>query len=69
MVEFYAFEFTCLFKQEEEEDYSEVMNDPDFLQNVLRSLPGVDPNSEVIQSAMSSLAKDAKKEDKKDEKK
>ncbi|GFO36529.1 26S proteasome non-ATPase regulatory subunit 4 [Plakobranchus ocellatus] len=56
-------------QKEEEEDYSEVMNDPDFLQNVLRSLPGVDPNSEVIQSAMSSLAKDTKKEDKKDEKK
>ncbi|CAL1548559.1 unnamed protein product [Lymnaea stagnalis] len=55
--------------QEEEEDYSEVMNDPDFLQNVFQNLPGVDPNSEVIQSAMTSLMKDTKKEDKKDDKK
>ncbi|XP_005089400.1 26S proteasome non-ATPase regulatory subunit 4 [Aplysia californica] len=52
-------------KKEEEEDYSEVMNDPDFIQNVLQSLPGVDPNSEDIQSAMSSLTK---KEEKKDDK-
>jgi len=54
--------------KEEEEDYSEVMNDPDFIQNVLQSLPGVDPNSDDIQSAMSSLTKkddDKKKEDKK----
>ncbi|XP_059141060.1 26S proteasome non-ATPase regulatory subunit 4-like [Physella acuta] len=53
-------------KKEEEEDYSEVMNDPDFLQNVFQNLPGVDPNSDVIQSAMSSLIK---KDDKKDDKK
>jgi len=52
-------------KKDEEEDYSEVMNDPDFIQNVLQSLPGVDPNSEDIQSAMSSLTK---KDDKKDDK-
>jgi len=52
-------------KKEEEEDYSEVMNDPDFIQNVLQNLPGVDPNSEDIQSAMSTLTK---KDDKKDDK-
>ena len=28
---------------EGEEDYSEVMNDPEFLQSVLENLPGVDP--------------------------
>lgn len=34
---------------------------------MLENLPGVDPNSEAIQSAMSSLTKDsAKKDDKKD---
>ena len=44
------------------------MNDPDFLQSVLENLPGVDPQSEAIQNAMSSLTqKDgAKKEEKKD---
>lgn len=49
-----------------EEDYSEVMNDPDFLQQVLENLPGVDPNSEAIQNAMSSLTKDSTKKDDKD---
>lgn len=41
----------------EDEDYSEVMNDPEFLQQVLENLPGVDPQSEDIKSAMSSLTK------------
>ena len=57
-----------LFIFQTEEDYSDVMNDPDFLQSVLENLPGVDPQSEAIQNAMSSLTqKDgAKKEEKKD---
>ncbi|KAL5022296.1 hypothetical protein ScPMuIL_001451 [Solemya velum] len=42
-------------KSGEDEDYSEVMNDPAFLQSVLENLPGVDPQSEAIQKAMSSL--------------
>ena len=52
----------------EDEDYSEVMNDPEFLQQVLENLPGVDPQSEAIQSAMSSLTKkeDKDKDSKKD---
>jgi len=50
-------------KKDEEEDYSEVMDDPDFIQNVLQSLPGVDPNSEDIQSAMKTISK---KDDKKE---
>ena len=46
------------------------MNDPEFLQQVLENLPGVDPNSEAIQNAVSSLTKDTgKKEDKKDSEK
>ena len=50
-----------------EEDYSEVMNDQEFLQNVLENLPGVDPNSDAIRNAMSTLTKDSgKKDDKKD---
>lgn len=53
---------------EGDEDYSEVMNDPAFLQSVLENLPGVDPQSEAIRQAVGSL-KDKKKEDKPDEKK
>ncbi|XP_014675701.1 PREDICTED: 26S proteasome non-ATPase regulatory subunit 4-like isoform X2 [Priapulus caudatus] len=41
--------------KKEEEDYSDVMNDPTFLQSVLENLPGVDPQSEAIRSAMGSL--------------
>lgn len=50
---------------EVEEDYSEVMNDPDFLQSVLENLPGVDPQSDTIRQAVGSLSKD--KKDRKDE--
>ncbi|XP_067656637.1 26S proteasome non-ATPase regulatory subunit 4-like [Haliotis asinina] len=57
-------------KKDVDEDYSEVMNDPAFLQSVLENLPGVDPNSEAIQNAVSSLTnKDGtKKEDGKKDK-
>lgn len=56
---------------EEEVDFSEVMNDPAFLQSVLQNLPGVDPESDAIKDAMGQLLKqdkekkDPKKEDKK----
>ena len=43
---------------QEDEDLTQ---DRDFLQQVLENLPGVDPNSEAIQSAMSSLTKDSSK--------
>ncbi|KAL4231667.1 26S proteasome non-ATPase regulatory subunit 4 [Mactra antiquata] len=50
-----------------DEDYSELTQDQEFLQQVLENLPGVDPNSEAIRNAMSSLTKDsAKKDDKTD---
>lgn len=52
---------------EGDEDYSEVMNDPAFLQSVLENLPGVDPQSEAVRQAVGSL-KDKKKEDKSDDK-
>ncbi|KAK3601358.1 hypothetical protein CHS0354_037674 [Potamilus streckersoni] len=55
-------------EEEEEEDYSEVMNDPEFLQSVLENLPGVDPKSEAIQSAVSSLTKKEDKDKDKDKK-
>jgi 26S proteasome regulatory subunit N10 len=50
---------------EGDEDYSEVMNDPEFLQSVLENLPGVDPQSEAIRQAVGSLSKE--KKDRKDE--
>lgn len=55
-------------EEKEEEDYSDVINDPEFLQSVLEGLPGVDPSSEEIRNAMGQLTqKDSqpKKEDKK----
>jgi len=53
---------------ETDKDYSEVMNDPAFLQSVLQNLPGVDPQSDAVKSAMGAL-KDEKDEKKKDESK
>ena len=54
----------------QDEDYSEVINDPAFLQSVLEGLPGVDPQSEAIRQAMGQLTqKDAAEKGKKDDKK
>ena len=39
----------------DKEDYSEVMNDPAFLQSVLQNLPGVDPQSEAVKNAMGAI--------------
>lgn len=47
-----------------DEDYSEVMNDPAFLQSVLENLPGVDPQSEAVRQAVGSLSKDKEQQDK-----
>ena len=43
---------------EEDQDYSEVMNDPAFLQSVLQNLPGVDPDSEAVKAAMGAMNKE-----------
>ena len=40
---------------DDKEDYSEVMNDPAFLQSVLQNLPGVDPQSQAVQNAMGAI--------------
>lgn len=63
-------------KSIKEEDDSDVMQDPEFLQSVLEKLPGVDPNKEAIQNAMGSLTslgsqatKDSKKDKKEENKK
>lgn len=62
-------------KEEEEQDFSQVMADPAFLESVLQTLPGVDPQSQVVKEAVGSLTqqekdKDKEKKDKKkDEKK
>lgn len=49
---------------EVEEDYSEVMNDPDFIQSVLENLPGVDPQSDAVRQAVGLVSKDSKDKDK-----
>merc|ERR1711981_1406534 len=51
---------------DKDQDYSEVMNDPAFLQSVLQNLPGVDPDSEAVRAAMGAMKEEKKKEDKKD---
>ena len=38
------------------QDITGVMSDPDFIKNVLSTLPGVDPSSEAIQKVMVTLA-------------
>uniref|UniRef100_A0A336KG14 26S proteasome non-ATPase regulatory subunit 4 n=1 Tax=Culicoides sonorensis TaxID=179676 RepID=A0A336KG14_CULSO len=43
-----------------DEDYNEVITDPEFLQSVLENLPGVDPQSDAIRNAVGSLNKDKK---------
>lgn len=53
---------------EGDEDYSEVMNDPSFLQSVLENLPGVDPQSEAIRQAVGNLKDQKKKDDDKQKK-
>lgn len=49
-----------------DEDYSEVIGDPAFLQSVLENLPGVDPHSEAVRDAVGSLSRE-KDKDKKSE--
>ena len=53
-----------LFTQEEEEDLRDVMDDTEFLHSVLRNLPGVDPQSEVIRNAVGNLDNKDKDKDK-----
>lgn len=55
---------------EVEDDYSVVMSDPSFLQTVLENLPGVDPQSEAVREAVSSLQQNKDKgQDKEKDKK
>jgi 26S proteasome regulatory subunit N10 len=56
-------------ENKKDEDYSEVINDPEFLQSVLESLPGVDPHSDAMQQAMAALTGSSKKEEADSEKK
>ena len=50
---------------EDEEEMDDIVNDPEFLQNVLEGLPGVDPQSEAIQTAMGQLQQQQKDGNKK----
>lgn len=53
--------------KEDDDDFRDVMEDPEFLQSVLQNLPGVDPQSEAIRNAMGNLANiDSANKDKKD---
>lgn len=60
-----------MFSQGEQDEDSEFINDPEFLQSVLEGLPGVDPQNEDIRNAVQTLTKPdgSKKEEKKEEKK
>jgi len=44
------------------------LEDPNFVNDVLSTLPGVDPNDERIKSVLESLKKESKDSDKKDQK-
>ena len=55
---------------DKDQDYSEVMNDPAFLQSVLQNLPGVDPQSEAVRKAVGEgTGKEEKDKEKKDDEK
>ncbi len=62
-------------ENDQDEDYSAVMNDPEFLQHLVNSLPGVNPNSQAIRNALGALTQqgqetseeDAGKDEKKKE--
>merc|ERR1711999_3834 len=53
---------------DKDQDYSEVMNDPEFLQSVLQNLPGVDPDSEAVRAAMGAMKEEKKKDENEDKK-
>eukprot|EP00092_Neocalanus_flemingeri_P015645 GFUD01016934.1.p1 GENE.GFUD01016934.1~~GFUD01016934.1.p1 ORF type:complete len:374 (+),score=142.65 GFUD01016934.1:73-1194(+) len=53
---------------EKEQDYSEAMNDPAFLQSVLQNLPGVDPQSDAVRNAMGAMKDEKDEKDKKEKK-
>jgi len=56
--------------KDDEEDLQEVMDDAEFITSVLRNLPGVDPQSEVVRNAVENLDNKGKKTSpKKDDKK
>jgi len=53
-----------------EEDDDDVITDPEFLQSVLQSLPGVDPESEAVRQVMNEITQSKREDsDKKEEEK
>jgi len=46
------------------EDINRIMEDPNFVNSVLMSLPGVDPNDERIKNSLANLSKEPEKKDK-----
>lgn len=50
------------------DNFAASLNDPDFLQDVLRNLPGVDIQSEAVRAALEQAQKANNNPEKKDEK-
>lgn len=48
---------------------ADVLNDTDYVNSLLGSLPGVDPNDPALQGALASLTKSTDEKDKEDKKK
>jgi len=44
-------------QREEEDDLSDIMSDPQFLQSVLQDLPGVNPDDDAVKEAVKQLSK------------
>ncbi len=44
-------------------DVADVLNDTDYVNSLLGSLPGVDPNDPALQGALASLTKSTDKEE------
>ena len=53
----------------ENEDFSELMSDPAFLQSVMENLPGVDISSEAVRDAMGTLTQQQQQQQQSEEKK
>jgi len=55
--------------KEEKNKEDEYLNDPEYMQSILSSLPGVDLNSDTIKNMLDSLKQEKKDDEKKDDEK
>ncbi|KAK2726651.1 26S proteasome non-ATPase regulatory subunit 4-like [Artemia franciscana] len=56
-------------KKEENDTLAAMMQDPEFIQNVLGTLPGVDQSSDIVRTAVEQIKKESEVKDKKKENK